>query len=203
MATPRSRGASVGGQWPRAPHILYILWTMEREIIFKRFVWGLCVWSVVSVPAIAKTTSARADHARLAAAQNVPFDGVLRFLARESPLRQHKVKRAGRPANAMKLANFRIAPERTHSTQRAPFLAQTGLRPARRTHVLRAPVPPSYYPPRFPPRYPGPLFTYAGPGIPAGYAPRYHANPYAPRYEYQYPYYLYYAVPWPGWPSRY
>jgi hypothetical protein len=77
----------------------------------------------------------------------------------------------------------------------------------RRAQAVRVTVPTPYvgspYPSQFVSRYPRPLFVYAAPPPVAhyylGYRPDFHVY----RYGYQYPYYVYYVVPWPYGPAGY
>jgi hypothetical protein len=174
---------------------------MQRKAIMTRVVWTICVWLLLaSACAVAWTSAAWADHARLATAQSSPFYGVLRFLAPEPGPQHHKKTRATRAGRTAKFAAVRVASTRTHGTRPALVLAKAGLHRVRRLRVVRAVIapfdPPSPYPPPFVPRYPPPPFAYAGAPPFAGYDVRYSPGPYGYRYEYPYPYYVYYVAPW-------
>ena len=204
----RFRGGEYNEYKKTAPQRAVILGSMQRQAIMTKIVWATCIWAFVSACAVAWASSARADHASFSRMPRSPFDGVLRFLAPEPTSerapRHHKMRRAARAGKTAKFAAIRVAPARTHPAQRAPVLTQAGLHAVRRVpvHVAAAP---SYlhspYPPVFVPRYPGPPFAYAGPPAFPGYASRY--SPYTYAYGYQYPYYVYYIVPWPRWPAGY
>ena len=161
---------------------------MQLQAITTKVAWTICVWTLVSTGAGAKTSAVRENHTHFATASSRPFDGVLRFLAPVPP--HHKMTRVARAGRATRLASVR------------PSHSVTGVHVAVSLPYLHSPYSAPYAAASVP-RYPGLPYAYAGPPLYAGYAAAYPPNPYVYRYAYPYPYYVYYAAPWRRWPPGY